>query len=109
MTPGMSQFAFLSICLALILAGVAVNFLVKLTTLEEQGMRVTPWAYVSEYPYRSISLAVSAIMLALLLHFAGRLTFELALMIGFTADMAADRMRATADRRLSAAEQPKGE
>jgi hypothetical protein len=99
MTPEQGA-AFLFICLALILTGVLVNFLVKLTILEEQGTRITPWAYVTQHPYRSISLAVSSIMLALLLYFAGRLTYELALLIGFTADMAADRMRAAAERQL---------
>jgi hypothetical protein len=93
----------LFICLGLILIGVGFNLLVKLATLEEQGRIISPWAYVSQHPYRSLLLAVSAVLTALLLYFVDQLNFATAVLIGVAADMAADKMRQRAEARLSEA------
>jgi len=103
----------LLICLGFILLGVLVNLLLKLTMLEEQGIRISPWRYVSQHPYRSAFLAVSAVLCALLLYFVDQLNEATALLIGVAADQAADRMRARAttriDQALADVGQPKGE
>lgn len=92
--------ADLWVCLFLILLGVGFNLLVKLATLEEEGRSMTPWAYVSSHPYRSLLLAVSTILCALLLHFVGQLNYSTALLLGIASDQAADRMRARAGTRM---------
>lgn len=86
----------LPVCLALILLGVCFNLLVKLAVLEEEGHPVTPWRYISSHPYRSALLGVSVVLCALLLHFVEQLDYSTAVLLGISADMVADRMRARA-------------
>jgi hypothetical protein len=93
----------LGFCILLMLLGVAFNLLVKLVAREEEGHSISPLAYLSERPYRSLLLAVSVLLCAVLLHLAGRLTPELALLMGMSADMVADRMRLRAGVRTGEA------
>jgi hypothetical protein len=87
-------------CMLLILAGVCFNLLVKLATKEEEGHPVTPWVYVSSRPYRSALLVVSTVMCALLLHFIDQLDYSTSVLLGISADLVADRMRARAAARI---------
>ena len=93
----------LLICLGLILIGVGFNLLVKLTSMEEEGHSVTPWAYISSHPYRSALLAVSTILTALMLHFVDQLDYSTAVLLGIASDQLADRLRARAGIRIERA------
>ncbi len=86
---------------ALMLFGCVVHFVETLAVLEEAGEHLTPWAYLKQHPYRALSMVLTAFILLLVINAAGELSKVAAVLIGYTCQNAADRIRQRANARMN--------
>lgn len=86
---------------ALMLFGVVVHFVEALALLEEAGQHLTPLAYLRQHPYRSLAMVLTAFILLMILNAAGELTKTAAVLVGYTCQSAADRIRQRANARMT--------
>lgn len=86
---------------ALMLFGCIVHFVEALALLEEAGERLTPLGYLRQHPYRALSMVLTAFILLFMLNAAGELTKVAAVLVGYTCQGAADRVRQRANARMN--------
>lgn len=87
----------LILCTLLVLFGIIVHFVLKLSELETQGKIITPWAYWREHPYTSLNVVLGAFGLMLASYFMHELTYITAICIGWICNSAGDKLRARAE------------
>jgi hypothetical protein len=91
----------LGLASALMFLGTVVHFVLTLADLEDKGQHYTPYGYLKLHPWRALSLVMCA-WLALYVSFAmGECTRVAAVLIGFSCQTAADRLRARANAKAS--------
>jgi hypothetical protein len=91
----------LYIATALMLFGVGVHFLSVLADLEESGQSMTPWGYLRQHPYRAALMVCASFILLLVANELHQVTQLTAVLIGFTCQEANDRLRRSANAKLS--------
>jgi hypothetical protein len=85
----------------LMFLGVVVHFVVVMAGLEDAGERYTPLGYLRLHPWRAVSMVLSAWLLLWMCHELGELTRVTAVLIGFSCQSAADRLRTAAISRTN--------
>src|SRR5262245_52676234 len=99
--PGGDAPVSLLFATGLMFLGVAVHFAVVMAGLEDAGERYTPFGYLRLHPWRAVSMVLCAWLLLWVCHELGELTRVTAVLIGFTCQTAADRLRTVAISRTN--------
>lgn len=86
----------LYICAALVAAGIAFHFVLKLSEMESQGNIVSPLTYWKQHPYTSLTVVMSAYLFMALQSALGELSYSAAILTGIACNSLGDKLRARA-------------
>lgn len=86
----------LYICAALVAAGIAFHFVLKLQELEQRGEIVSPWRYWRANPYSSLVVVMSAYLYFAWRFSEGPMVLSDAILIGVACNSLGDKLRARA-------------
>lgn len=99
------------LCLVLCALGVLFHFITKLYELEQTGVVLTPWAYWRRWPYASLIVVFSALLMILLQYYIKELTYSASILTGIACNSLGDKLRARgeaiAQRNLERVDQEK--
>jgi NADH:ubiquinone oxidoreductase subunit 6 (subunit J) len=84
----------LFLCLLLCAVGVLFHFITKLYELEQTGVIITPWAYWRRWPYASLIVVFSALLMILLQYYIRELTYSASILTGIACNSLGDKLRA---------------
>lgn len=84
----------LFLCLLLCAIGVLFHFVTKLYELEQTGVVITPWAYWQRWPYASLIVVFSALLMILLQYYIKELTYSASILTGIACNSLGDKLRA---------------
>lgn len=85
----------------LMLFGCVVHFLSVLMALEDAGDHVTPLSYLRQHPYRAAFMVCVSFIALLIANELDQLTQLTAILIGYTCQDQADRVRQRANARMN--------
>ncbi len=88
------------LCCLLVLFGLVTHFVAKLRELEDRGMIVSPWRYLSDHPYTAFNSVLGAYGLLLLAYYTGEMGPVGSFCMGVAANAAGDKMRARAQAKI---------
>jgi len=86
---------------ALMLFGCVVHFLSVLMVLEDAGQHLKPWAYLKLHPYRALFMACTSFIALLVVDEIEMLNPLTAVLVGYTCQDQADRIRQRANARMN--------
>ena len=82
------------LCLVLCTLGVLFHFVTKLYELEQTGVILTPWTYWKRWPYASLIVVMSAVLMILLQYYIKELTYSASILTGIACNSLGDKLRA---------------
>lgn len=82
------------LCLLLCAVGVLFHFITKLYELEQAGVHMAPWTYWRRWPYASLLVVFSALLMILLQYYIRELTYSAAILTGIACNSLGDKLRA---------------
>lgn len=85
----------------LMFLGIVVHFVLVMRDLEDKGQHYTPLGYLRLHPWRAASMILCAWLLLYVCFAMGECTRVTAVLIGFSCQTAADRLRAQANARAN--------
>ena len=88
------------LCSLLVAAGLITHFVYKLKELEDRGQSPQAWATLSEKPFTTLSVVMSAYGLLLLAYYTGEMGPVGSFCMGVAANSAGDKLRARAQAKL---------
>lgn len=95
----------LTLMFVLVLLGMAVQFVKKMSDLEAAGTLMTPWQYMRTKPWSTLLAVMSGLILAYVFHLMGQLNALAAIGTGVGCTEAFDSLRARAVGRIRQGEQ----
>lgn len=82
------------LCLLLCTIGVLFHFITKLYELEQTGIIMAPWTYWRRWPYASLIVVFSAVLMILLQYYIKELTYSASILTGIACNSLGDKLRA---------------
>lgn len=82
------------LALLLCAVGVLFHFVTKLYELEQTGVVLAPWTYWRRWPYASLIVVLSALLMILLQYYIKELTYSASILTGIACNSLGDKLRA---------------
>lgn len=89
-----------TICCLLVAAGLITHFVAKLKELEDRGLHPSAWGTIKDRPFTALNVVLGAYGLLLLAYYTGEMGPVGSFCMGVAANVAGDKLRASAEAKL---------